>query len=528
MATTEIDAQDVLLAWLGLHGPAYKAAGPSLFGMGPRTPQWIASSPGKKWFLPDEHLSQVPEDGHSLFGSLGLGTRALNSTVPLRHEQEQLLTTPDASFVSFRERSADSRFADLGAGPSSYVRSSELPGSGETPAVEVSSVARHRRFGQTDEEPFNDSVETEVVGGAGQDRLTGNHTGSGDVPDLANAAYTAVAKKTEGAVRAVKKYFERHPHREPPKVPDGRAEPRIDMRSVSAIARIAGHPTTISRDAEALGRHAKEMQASDPTTRKLVKVHFITTTSMQRRAVDAELLRAKGLDIPADVKMIRPEEAAALWLETPKGQRYLKLAEEGRVSDAAIEDALEVLRPFGLSAALNWNMRLGAVSMKNHTSRVADIIARGGRPEEWLALSASMPGIGNAKAGYFAALMGDGRLPTMDSRIIDTVLDADRQHGLRVVRRRGAQVTSDTSDAYKDLKLDLLGHDERMRPALTNQTIWETQGHHPGQLYERLLKIIQKAQLMQPGTSVAQLPGSLAPPYLAFREVPRFFGHGEA
>ena len=155
------------------------------------------------------------------------------------------------------------------------------------------------------------------------------------------------------------------------------------------------------------------------TPRDLIKAYVITRSSIQRRAQTADKLRAAGLDLPQDSGMIRPEGAMGEWLHSSMGRRYLDQAELGKVDDEAVAHAQRVMKPFGLNAetdALPWAVQHLGPRHKEVSDLVGRALQGKSTPEEWRNFSKDLRGIGTAKAGFVASMLGRGDQPTLDAR----------------------------------------------------------------------------------------------------------------
>jgi hypothetical protein len=99
------------------------------------------------------------------------------------------------------------------------------------------------------------------------------------------------------------------------------------------------------------------------TPRDLIKAYTITRASIQRQAINSDKLREAGFVLPPSITgKIRPEGAFGEWLHSPAGQAYLDAAQKGQQHEAAIQNAAQVMKPFGkdndLVDALRWAARI--------------------------------------------------------------------------------------------------------------------------------------------------------------------------
>jgi len=221
------------------------------------------------------------------------------------------------------------------------------------------------------------------------------------------------------------------------------------------------------------------------TPRDLIKAFTVTRASIQRQATDAENLRRAGLMLPEDVAgKVRPEGAFGEWLGTPAGQSYLDAAQRGQVSENAIEDAVDRMRPFGkqndLSDALEWAAR----NLPGREAQVSDLVAAGrdmaSSPSDWRKFTKDVRGIGPSKSGFLASLLGRGDQPTLDARQIILNTGQPTKEASRYIARRGGLggVEGVERLSARQAALDF-GLPQEMRPYyqhLAHHAIWDKAG----------------------------------------------------
>ena len=158
------------------------------------------------------------------------------------------------------------------------------------------------------------------------------------------------------------------------------------------------------------------------SARDLIKGYTTTRASIQRRSQDADRLRALGLDLPPDIKTIRPEGAWAEWLMTPEGKQYLDQAVKGSVSENSANSAMRIMQPFGKQNEVPAFMDWAATHLPGREQAASDLVARaaqgGSSPQEWRNFTADIRGVGPSKSGFLASLYGRGDQPTLDARQI--------------------------------------------------------------------------------------------------------------
>jgi hypothetical protein len=204
-----------------------------------------------------------------------------------------------------------------------------------------------------------------------------------------------------------------------PKMDDWKWRPLKDVHAeLEGLPEIPSH---VEKFGAFMDETANRAVKQGLTPRDLIKAYAITRASIQRRQKSADSVRENGLMLPSTTeKMIRPEGAMGEWLHSPMGQRYLDAAERGKVDEEAVAHAQRVMSPFGLTTeatSLPW----AAQVLGPHHKQVGDMVARGlmgkSPTAEWQDFSKkNLHGIGVAKAGFIASLLGRGDMPTFDAR----------------------------------------------------------------------------------------------------------------
>ena len=178
--------------------------------------------------------------------------------------------------------------------------------------------------------------------------------------------------------------------------------------------------------------------------RDLIKAYTITRASIQRQAINSDKLRAAGFDLPPNITgKIRPEGAFGEWLHSPAGQSYLDAAEKGQQHEAAIQNAAQVMKPFGKDNDLIDALRWAAGNLPGKEGQVSQLVAAGrekvSTPDEWRAFTKNIRGIGPSKSGFVASLMGRGDQPTLDARQIILHTGNPAKEASRYVARKGGE-----------------------------------------------------------------------------------------
>lgn len=240
-------------------------------------------------------------------------------------------------------------------------------------------------------------------------------------------------------------------------------------------------PSHVERFGAFMDETARRAAKGGLTPRDLIKAYAITRSSIQRRAQTAEKVRAAGLDLPPGVTgMIRPEGAMGEWLHTPMGQRYLDQAERGKVDEEAVAHAQSVMKPFGLNAemdALPWAVQ----NLGPRHKEVSDMVARAlkGRssPEEWRNFSKDMRGIGTAKAGFVASMLGRGDQPTLDARQVILQTGKPTSEAKKPMAKAGFEAVDRLAARQAALNPKMDPGLEPFRQHLTHHAIWDKAGN---------------------------------------------------
>jgi len=263
------------------------------------------------------------------------------------------------------------------------------------------------------------------------------------------------------------------------KMKDWNWRPLKDVQeSLGGLHSIPGH-------VEDFGAYMDEMarKASGPglSPRDLIKAYAITRSSIQRQSKDASKLRAVGLDLPPGVSgQVRPEGAMGEWLKTPMGQRYLDAAEVGKVDHDAVAHAQQVMKPFGLNAetnALPW----AAENLSDKNKVVSTMVKRalsGDSPvAEWREFGKKLHGIGTAKAGFVASMLGRGDQPTLDARQVVLQTGKPTSDAKRLMARAGFDAVDRLASRQTALNPTMDPGLEPFRQHLTHHAIWDKAGN---------------------------------------------------
>jgi len=264
----------------------------------------------------------------------------------------------------------------------------------------------------------------------------------------------------------------------------------FDWRKLRDVQEELGGMTEIPSHVEDFGAYMDEMARKAATTglspRELIKAYAITRASIQRRSQNVDKLRASGLILPQSATgSIRPEGAMAEWLKSPMGQRYLDAAEMGKVNQEAVEHAQGVMKPFGLDTerdALPW----AANNLHDKHQAVSDMVKRalsGNSPiAEWREFANGLRGIGTAKAGFVASVLGRGDQSTLDARQINLHVGKPSNKDEKRVRdnaiaRSGFDAVDRLSARQTALNPKMDSGLEPFRQHLTHHATWDKIGN---------------------------------------------------
>ena len=240
-------------------------------------------------------------------------------------------------------------------------------------------------------------------------------------------------------------------------------------------------PSHVERFGAFMDETARRAAKGGLTPRDLIKAYAITRSSIQRRAQTADKVRSAGLNLnPSVTGMIRPEGAMGEWLHTPMGQRYLDQAERGKVDEEAVADAQKVMKPFGLNAesdALPWAVQNLGPRHKEVSDMVARALKNQSTPEEWRNFSKDMRGIGTAKAGFVASMLGRGDQPTLDARQVILQTGKPTSEAKKPMARAGFEAVDRLAARQSALNPKMDPGLEPFRQHLTHHAIWDKAGN---------------------------------------------------
>jgi hypothetical protein len=251
---------------------------------------------------------------------------------------------------------------------------------------------------------------------------------------------------------------------------------------------------------------AGKAKAGDMGARDLLKAYGITRSSVNRGA------RLVGDDIGKG-NVMRPEGYMADWLMSPAGQEYLRAAQSGKVDKAAVSDLVNRFQPFGMADTLGKDVTWAAQNSGKMAPGMGPALT--GDKGEWRGFAKSMPGIGPAKSGFIASLLGRGDLPTLDARQL--VLNTGEPAGKagKYMRRMGGQGGDQAVDRLAQrqeamnltLPKDLQDHYQH----LTHHAVWDKVGNDQTTHNDLIRAMLRgKATPAMMGTTAAAAGGAAA------------------
>jgi len=250
------------------------------------------------------------------------------------------------------------------------------------------------------------------------------------------------------------------------------------QNDLEGLPSIPGHVEDFGAFMDEMARKASTKGLSP---RDLIKAYVITRSSIQRRAQTADKLRAAGFPLhPSISGQVRPEGAMAEWLKTPIGQRYLDAAEVGKVDPEAVAHAQKVMKPFGLNAesdALPW----AAHNLHDKAGVVSDMVKRAISNDspvaEWREFGKKLHGIGTAKAGFVASMLGRGDQPTLDARQVILQTGMPTSEAKKPLARAGFEGVDRLAARQTALNPKMQSGLEPFRQHLTHHAIWDKVGN---------------------------------------------------
>ena len=189
------------------------------------------------------------------------------------------------------------------------------------------------------------------------------------------------------------------------------------MADVRANVKATEVPEYVQKNyGEFMADQAKRAAAGDLNARDLIKAYGITRSSVNRGGLSHSTATKTGMKLPKTTELVRPEGAFAEWLGSKAGQKFLDDAQAGQINEIALSDLQNRFSPFGMPAVLAEDLRWATRNLPQKGATIsADVLAD---PEVYREVSQQMRGIGPAKSGFMASMIGRGDFPTFDARQI--------------------------------------------------------------------------------------------------------------
>jgi hypothetical protein len=225
-----------------------------------------------------------------------------------------------------------------------------------------------------------------------------------------------------------------------------------------------------------MAEQAKRADAGDLNARDLIKAYTITRSSVNRGGLPYNTATKTGMQLPRTTeKLVRPEGAFAEWLGSKAGQRYLDDAVLGKFDEKDLEDMVTRFSPFGMPAVLADDMRYAA---RNLSPKGATISADVTAPADvYRDTSQQIRGIGPAKSGFMASLLGRGDFPTLDARQINLHTGEGGKQAKKYMSRGygegGEEAVARLADRQRAMNMSI---DPALAPFyqhLTHHTVWD-------------------------------------------------------
>jgi len=308
-------------------------------------------------------------------------------------------------------------------------------------------------------------------------RLTGKKEGGEVHMSTAGAVGKALEKTTPVVDKAIKDIAEGLRGYIDPiatKIADWNWRPLSDVRQDVPLTEI---PDYIQKGyGDFMTEQAKRAAAGDLNTRDLIKAYTITRSSVNRAGLPYNTATKTGMKLPRTTeKLIRPEGAFSEWLGSPAGQRYLDDAVLGKFDEKDLEDMVTRFTPFGMPAVLADDMRYAARTLSPKGPTIsAEITAPA---DVYRDTSQQIRGIGPAKSGFMASLLGRGDFPTFDARQVNLHTGQGTKQAKKYMTRGygegGEEAVARLADRQRAMNMSI---DPALAPFyqhLTHHAVWD-------------------------------------------------------
>jgi hypothetical protein len=272
-------------------------------------------------------------------------------------------------------------------------------------------------------------------------------------------------------LRATEKATTKAAPRVESRIADWQWRPMDQVRAdIPGLTRVEPHITDVY--GSFMSEQAGKAKQGKLGNRDAVKAYGITRSSVNRtaRKVDDDIAKGEA----------RPEGYMAEWLLSPQGQRYLDSVERGVPNEEAIADIVQRFKPFGMADTLGEDLHwaAGNAHRLGLNGRLGELVQ--GDPSTWRSYAQGLRGIGPAKSGFYASLLGRGDLPTLDARQLQLHTGAGGADASKYMRRGGGlggdEAVDRLASRQSELALDLPPSLEPFRQHLTHHGVWDEVG----------------------------------------------------
>lgn len=247
-------------------------------------------------------------------------------------------------------------------------------------------------------------------------------------------------------------------------------EPSEAIKAIETRFGPGSAPRALPRHVRPYANYMVSRQGVEPSVREIVKAYATTRSSVQRGARATAQVCARYPEYRPLRRMIeredaRPEDVFAVLLFSPAGKQYLDAAERGEFDSKAAREITDRMRCFGLDETLHRDLKY-AVELGARRAEIAEALKLG--PESWVSyVRDRIKGVSAAKAGFIAALLGRGDVPTFDAREINLWRKKTKKKALSKTQRRelGCEVVRTAKGAERFTGMRNGKPDRRCKPS---------------------------------------------------------------
>jgi hypothetical protein len=227
-----------------------------------------------------------------------------------------------------------------------------------------------------------------------------------------------------------------------------------------------------------MNEQAKRAAKNELNARDLLKAYGITRASVNRGGLSYDTATKAGLKVPRTQELVRPEGAFSEWLGSPLGQQYLKSAERGEINPQALKDIQRKFSPFGMPNQLASDLSWAAQNLPQKSVGLSEKMLSD--PSVYRPFSKEMVGIGPAKSGFMASMLGRGDFPTFDARQINLHTRGGGKEAQKYAKRGkgqgGEEAVERLAERQKAMGLELDPSLDPFYQHLTHHAIWDKIG----------------------------------------------------